>query len=199
RLVDEGSTPRVTIGLTPILCEMLADLSFAHEFADYLQMHIDTAGENAREFARHGEEQFRDLALFWQDFYTKKLRDFDDVYSRDIVGGFRKLQDDGHIEIITSAATHGYLPLISTDEAVQAQVRIGVETYKKHFGRQPRGIWLPECAYRPRYEWSAPEGVESQESTPRVRKGVEEFLAENKIEYFVVDVHLLKGGKALGV
>src|SRR5690606_13494601 len=58
---------------------------------------------------------------------------------------------------------------------------------------------LPECAYRPRYEWSAPEGVESQESTPRVRKGVEEFLAENKIEYFVVDAHLLKGGKALGV
>lgn len=198
RLAEEGSTPRVTIGLTPILCEMMADLSFADEFADYLQTHVDVAGENARDFARQSEEHFRDLALFWQDFYTKALRDYEDKYARDIVGGFRKLQDDGHIEIITCAATHGYLPLLSTDEAVQAQVRIGVDTYKKHFGRQPRGIWLPECAYRPRYEWSAPEVVEG-ESTPVLRKGVEEFLSENNIEYFVVDSHLLKGGKALGV
>ena len=48
RLAEEGSTPRVTIGLTPILCEMMADLSFASEFSDYLQTHIDVAGENAR-------------------------------------------------------------------------------------------------------------------------------------------------------
>ena len=30
----------------------------------------------------------------------------------DIVGAFRRLQDDGYIEIITCAATHGYLPLL---------------------------------------------------------------------------------------
>jgi 1,4-alpha-glucan branching enzyme len=91
------------------------------------------------------------------------------------------------------------LPLLGTDEAVQAQVRIGVDTYKKHYGRQPRGIWLPECAYRPRYEWKPPAGTTEHDKPPVLRKGVDEFLSENNIEYFVVDAHLLKGGKALGV
>jgi len=198
RLVEEGITPRVTIGLTPILCEMMADESFKYEFTDYLQNHIDAAAETAREFSRQGESHFHELALFWHHFYSEALRDFEEKYTCDIVGAFRDLQDAGQIEIITCAATHGYLPLISTDEAVQAQVRIGVDTYKKHFGRQPRGIWLPECAYRPRYEWK-PAAEIVDDGTPVLRKGVEEFLAENGIEYFVADAHLIKGGKALGV
>jgi 1,4-alpha-glucan branching enzyme len=197
RLAEEGSTPRVTLGLTPVLCEMMNDLSFGDEFSAYLQGHIEVADENAREFARLGEEAYRDLAVFWQNFYTRTLRDYEDKYARDLVGAFRKLQDDGQIEIITSAATHGYLPLLSTDEAIQAQIVIGIETYKKHFGRAPRGMWLPECAYRPRYEWKAPEGVGGG-STPVLRKGIEEFLAENSIAYFVADAHLLKGGQPLG-
>ncbi len=198
RLVNEGLEPRVTIGLTPILCEMLADLSFVSEFERYLQEKIDIARENGREFAEQGMEQFRDTAMFWENWYTGVARDFDERYNRDIVGAFRALQDAGHIEIITCAATHGYLPLLGTDEAVQAQVRTGVSTYKRHFGRQPRGIWLPECAYRPRYEWSMPEGT-SEDKQPFLRKGIDEFLSESLIEYFIIDAHLLKGGQALGV
>ena len=198
RLVDEGMEPRVTLGLTPILCEMMVDPSFVAEFQDYLQVKIDVAQSNAREFAEQDLDTQRDLALFWENWYTAIARDFDEKYNRDIVGAFRKLQDDGHLEIITSAATHGYLPLLGTDESVQAQVRLGVNTYKRHFGRQPRGIWLPECAYRPRYEWSPPVEEGDEKSQPFLRKGVEEFLAENQIEYFIVDAHLLKGGNPIG-
>jgi len=79
---------------------------------------------------------------------------------------------------------------------VQAQIKLGVATYKKHFGCQPQGIWLPECAYRPAYNWTPPvEGFGGS----RPRKGVEEFLSENGIQYFIVDSHLLKGGKSIGV
>ena len=71
-----------------------------------------------------------------------------------------------------------------------------MEAYKRHYGRQPRGIWLPECAYRPAYNWTPPvEGF----GGARSRKGVEEFLSENGIQYFIVDTHLLKGGEAVGV
>src|SRR5690606_36584036 len=100
RLVEEGITPRVTIGLTPILCEMLADESFTYEFSDYLENHIEAAAETAREFSHQGESHFHDLALFWHHFYSEAARDFEDKYARDIVGAFRQLQDDGHIEII---------------------------------------------------------------------------------------------------
>src|SRR4029079_24415 len=96
------------------------------------------------------------LARRWEEFFSTSLADFRDRYDRNILGALKRLQDVGAIELITSAATHGYLPLIGTDEAVRAQIRVGIETYQRHFGRAPRGIWLPECAYRPRYEWAPP-------------------------------------------
>ena len=101
----------------------------------------------------------------------------------------------GSIELITSAATHGYLPLLGTDEAVQAQVKLGIDTYRRHFRKEPRGIWLPECAYRPAYEWKSPVG---KNEVPWPRKGVEEFLKENGIEYFFTDSHMIRGGEPLG-
>ncbi len=64
--------------------------------------------------------------------------------------------------------------MISTPEARRAQVEIAVTNYKKHFRRQPRGIWLPECAYEP---------------------GVESILKDAGIEYFVGDSHAILYGE----
>ena len=83
----------------------------------------------------------------------------------DIPGTFAELQRAGHIEIITCAATHGYLPLLSRDESIHLQLRTAVETHRRHFGRAPRGIWLPECAYRPRYEWTPPDRAATAAAT----------------------------------
>ncbi|MGH7265590.1 MAG: 1,4-alpha-glucan branching protein domain-containing protein, partial [Candidatus Rokuibacteriota bacterium] len=53
----------------------------------------------------------------------------------------------------------------------------------------------PECAYRPRYEWAAPVGPSRAQRGPR--PGLEELLAENGLEFFVVDTHLVRGGAPL--
>ena len=37
-------------------------------------------------------------------------------------------------------------------QAVRAQVHVAAQHYRKHFGRDPDGIWLPECAYLPGHE-----------------------------------------------
>src|SRR5918994_2571485 len=111
----------------------------------------------------------------------------------DIPGTFAELQRGGHIEMITCAATHGYLPLLSRDESIHLQLRTAVETHKRHFGRAPRGIWLPECAYRPRYEWTPPTGRDRGRDR-RLRPGLEELLAEHNLEYFVADSHLVAAG-----
>jgi len=196
RLVAEGISPKITIGLTPVLSEMLADESFKDEFGEYLRQKIEAAGADAGEFYRTGDSCRHDLARMWEDFYRDTADYFANDLSRDLPGAFRRLQDSGHIEIITCPATHGYLPLLGYDTAVQAQIKLGVKTYEKHYRRKPRGIWLPECAYRPGYEWTPPvEGF----GGPRPRKGIEEFLSENGLEYFIVDSHLLKGGEAIGV
>lgn len=197
RLLDEGRKPRLTIGLTPVLTEMLADDAFKREFVQYLTQKIEAAQADQAEFTRLGDGAMRRLAADWEAWSTAARTDFTDTYGRDLPGAFRRLQDRGAIEIITSGATHGYFPLLSRDTSIQAQVKQAVSSYRRHFGRQPRGIWLPECAYRPSYRWQSPLPGDPDEA--RERKGVEEFLSENGIEYFVVDAHLLKGGRAIGV
>ncbi len=193
RLMDESITPNITIGLTPVLVEQLSDNEFKSEFVGYLKAKRGSALDDMREFEKSGLANRAKVARMWVEFYEDAIEFFDEI-GRDIVGSFRKLQDEGAIEIITSAATHGYLPLLGLDECVRAQVSVGVENYKKFFGRQPAGIWPPELAYRPAYRWKAPVG-----DYPEIeRVGVEEVYHDAGIRYFIVDKHLLMGGKAIG-
>jgi 1,4-alpha-glucan branching enzyme len=195
RLHREGIKPRWTVNVQPILAEQLEDPTFKDEFEAYCQSKIDAALEDQKTFEIEGPLWMQGLAAMWQRVYTKALVEFKHQWGRSIVDGFKFFQDAGCIEIITSGATHGYFPLLGTDESIEAQVRLGIQTTEKHFGRKPKGIWLPECAYRPRYEWKAPVG---QTEAPWPRAGVEEILAENGIEYFFVDSHMIRGGEPLG-
>lgn len=194
RLEIEGIKPRWTINVTPILAEQLADETFKDEFVDYCQAKIDSALADQKQFEAEGPLWMQGLASMWQRMYTRSLVQFKHKWDRSIVDGFKYFQDTGAIELITCGATHGYLPLLGTDESCDAQVRLGVRTYEKHFGKKPRGIWLPECAYRPRYDWKSPVGDEPAWA----RKGVEEILKDNGIEYFFVDSHMIRGGQPLG-
>jgi 1,4-alpha-glucan branching enzyme len=197
RLAAEGRTSGVTLGITPILAEMLAADIFRREFKDYLDQKILAAQDDQATFVRLGDEHFTNLARMWEEHYRALRRAFSEDFGEDLLGACRRLMDGGVLEVITSAATHGYLPLLGRDTAVQAQVRQGVAAYRRHFGRDPKGFWLPECAYRPRYRWAPPLGGLGGE--PVLRKGVEEFLSENGLRYFFIDSHLLKGGRAIGV
>jgi 1,4-alpha-glucan branching enzyme len=197
-LVEEGYSPKLTIGISPVLCEQLSDETFKQEFSSYLETKIAAAENDIQEFSKHERKLLLQLAHMWKDYYGKIKSDFESRYGRDILSQFKKLQDADHIEIITCAATHGYLPLLSQDTSVQAQIKQAVQNYTQSFGKPPRGIWLPECAYRPRYKWAPPVDT-SLGKRSYLRKGVEEFLSENGIDYFIIDSALLKGGKAIGV
>lgn len=196
-LVEKGVSPRVTLSLTPVLCEQLRHPSFAPGLLGYIENKISLARQNQEEFRRFGDHHKAYLADWWIEFYTRTGESFEGRFKRDIVGAFKTLQDNQSIEIITSAATHGYLPLLGFDECVNAQIQQGVRSYQRHFGKPPAGIWLPECAYRPGYKWNFP--VHDQKKRARMRKGLEEFLAKAGIKYFIIDSHLLRGGKAIGM
>ena len=195
RLADEGVAARANISFTPVLMEQLKDPDFVRGFEDYLAMKIEAAASDRSYFARTGNESLRPLTAYWEAWYRKLLEDFQGRWKGDIIGAFRSLQDRNLIEVLTSAATHGYFPLLSRDQSVRQQVRQGIQTYRKHFGREPRGFWVPECAYRPGYAWANPLG----DGEPRDRLGVDEILAQEGVGYFFVDSHLLKGGEARGV
>jgi 1,4-alpha-glucan branching enzyme len=196
-LAGEGLKPKLTIDISPVLCEQLSDESFKTEFTTYLRQKIEAAQKDAEEFHKYNQQNMLRNAHFWEEFYAKSLEHFNRV-NQNIVGELKRLQDQGYLEIMTCGATHGYLPLLSRDETVQAQTKMAVKNYFKHFGRYPRGIWLPECAYRPRYNWTPPVAIHGRQDTYS-RKGVDEFLSENGLEFFIVDTALLKGGRTIGV
>ncbi|NUL82359.1 MAG: DUF1957 domain-containing protein [Armatimonadetes bacterium] len=194
RLESEGIAANYTINLTPILQEQLASEAFKAEFVDYLRQNIDASRADQKAFGQDGPLWMAGIAYFWEQFYAQQMEFYINGLDRDILGEFRRMQDAGLIEVITSAATHGYLALLGTDESVFAQTRIGAETYRRNFGRSARGFWLPECSYRPAYEWSPPvPGIQ-----PTMRQGVEMALADSQIDYFFVDTHLLRGGEPTG-
>jgi 1,4-alpha-glucan branching enzyme len=187
-LVADGFSPKWTINISPVLAEQLASAEFQKELAFYYDNVRRACVESRVHFTREGHDDIVALTYFWEEFY-ERMWELHRRIGGDIPGTFAELQRSGHIEIITCAATHGYLPLLSRDESIRMQLRTAVETHRRHFGVAPRGIWLPECAYRPRYEWTPPAGQHRNER--RLRPGVEELLAEYNLEYFIADAHLV--------
>ncbi len=194
RIASEGGSPRITVGLTPVLCEMLASPRFKEDLIAYIDSRQELAERDREAFEAIGNRDAARLAASWSAFYGDARRDFVERYDRDLLGAFRRLQEGGHLEVITSAATHGYLPLLGSDAAVDAQIAAGVSGYRRHFGKAPRGIWLPECAYRPEGRWSRPAGPARAWNRP----GLEDVLALHGLRYFFVDTHLVSGGTPLG-
>ncbi len=197
-LLNEGILPKVSIDISPVLCEQLEHPDFPKIFEDYCKSKIELAKKDEANFAAWGYHPHHIyLTKFWQKWYQERLDDYINKYSRSVVKAFKLLQDIGAIEILTCAATHGYLPLLGDDRSVECQIRLAVENYRKHFEREPRGIWLPECAYRPSYIWKTliPVNPYHQE---KLRPGLEQFLARFNLKYFVTDQNLIERSVPIG-
>jgi 1,4-alpha-glucan branching enzyme len=171
-LHEAGAKPRLAMNISPPLCEMLADPLLQERYTRHLENLIELAKKEEHR-TRTEAPEFHDAAKMYVDNLTASLGLWNDRYRRNLVDAFRELQNEGVLEIITCCATHGFLPLISTVECRRAQVGVAVANYKKHFGRQPRGIWLAECAYEP---------------------GIEDLLKEAGIKYFISDTHAILYG-----
>jgi 1,4-alpha-glucan branching enzyme len=189
RLLADGVPVKWTINVSPILSEQLASPEFQRELSFYYENVRRACVESREHFGREGLHEIVKLTHFWEEFY-ERMWELHRRIGGDIPGTLAELERQGAIEVITCAATHGYLPLLSRDESIHLQLRTAVETHRRHYGRAPRGIWLPECAYRPRYEWTPPTGRD-QGKGRRMRPGIEEMLAAHGLQYFVADSHLI--------
>ncbi len=189
RLEDAELTPNFAISFTPVLIEQLADERFKRGFGEHLETLIELAEAERKVRLRRGEKELAAAQQMWQDYYSGSLTFFRDVIKEDLPGAFRDAARGGGLELLTSAATHGYLPLIGLDDNVRAQIELGVRTYQRHFGTQPRGFWIPECGFRPAGYWEPPIG---EALAGRERRGVGDFLRELGLEYFFIDQPQLK-------
>ncbi len=192
-LVSEGISPTITISLSPVVVEQLADPEFPEILNEYFDEKIKAAYADYEYFLERPEESgYLELSQFWLGWYMARKMDFNLRYGRDLVAAFRQLLEKEAIAIQTCGVTHGYLPLLSREESVNAQVALAAQVHERHFGQRPRGIWMPECAYRPSYLWTPP--VFSPDAKPIQRDGIEQTLARHGLEYTVVDSHLTRAG-----
>ena len=200
-VIDEihhlGGWPGITLGLTPVLLEQLAHERFKNGFVEYLADRVEHAHADRREFEKHSDGYHQHmvyLANWWADFYTNTANRFEDI-GRDIPAAYSLRAQAGSIELLTSNATHGYMPLLLEDSSIRAQIRAGVATSKRILGYQPTGMWLPECAYRPANPWRPPVVY----GDLRNRIGIEHLVADEGITHFFVESHLLENSRSEGV
>jgi 1,4-alpha-glucan branching enzyme len=182
-LYKDGIKPRVSLGLTPILLEQLHDPYMQREFIKYAKTRLKAAIKEHTSFKETTPEAIA-ASEFYINWYTKIIEDYEHKYDHDLISAFKFFQDKGNLDILTSAATHGYLPLLSRDSAIWGQLKTGIKQYKKYFDRAPSGIWLPECGYRP----LAAEN----------RIGIESFLDEMNLKYFFTDSHVIESAVHAG-
>jgi 1,4-alpha-glucan branching enzyme len=191
RLEADGIGLHCNLNISPVLLEQLAHPVFKAEFPNYLERKINAAREDEAFFFSISEPHLAETARYWNSFFSEALSDFQTLEG-DMISAFRYFNDKGLIEIITCGATHGYMPLLGTDESVRAQVRTAVNTHKRHMGKAPRGIWAPECGYRPSGFWNYPVTSVDGEVPGFERIGVEQAFSESELEFFFVDTHLVE-------
>ncbi|MBN1586353.1 MAG: DUF1957 domain-containing protein [Candidatus Omnitrophica bacterium] len=166
RLCHDGIDYRLTMSLTPTLISMLKDDLLQQRYVRHIERLIELARLETER--TRFEPTFQRLAHMYLHRFERARQTYVEQYGCDLVEGFRRQQDSGKLEIITCAATHGYLPNMLQRASVRAQISTGVQVYESALGRAPRGIWLPECGYNP---------------------GDEEVLKEFGIRYFFTDTH----------
>ena len=166
RLAHDGVPFQLALNLTPPLCAMLDDELLRARYRRHLDRTIRLA---EREMERTRDEPpLQQLARAYYESFSEIRRQYV-AWDCDLLAVCRQLRDAGVLELVASAATHGLLPLlVSSPEAVRAQVAIGCDVYRQYFQADPVGFWLPECAYVP---------------------GLEKILQQENLRWFVVDAH----------
>lgn len=167
RLHDDKVNYRLTLSLSPTLMFMLRDDLLQERYLKYLHSRLELA---EKEITRtRSQPDYQRLARLYRRFFLDALNIYQERYQGNLLAAFKKHQDTGKLELITTAATHGFLPLLNVSEtAVRNQINTGIATFKANFDCAPSGFWLPECGYYP---------------------GLETTLADAGIEYFFVDTH----------
>jgi 1,4-alpha-glucan branching enzyme len=139
---------RLTISLSPPLLCMLEDSLLQERYVRYLKRLLKLA---EKEIDRtRSDPTFYSLAIYYHRMFSRSLTIFEDRYNGRLLSAFKKFQNLGMLEIITTSATHALMPLLKIEPSiVKGQILTAVEYFEHVFERSPIGIWLPECGYYP--------------------------------------------------
>ncbi len=165
KLKNEGIKYEITMSVTPPLMNMLSDPLLSERYVRYLKNRIELVKS---EIKRRDNKKESEILNFYLDRFLMLSDLFENELGLNVLSGFKKLQEEGFLEIITCSATHEILPLELNERAREVQIEVGVSEYERFFEKKPRGIWLGECAYT---------------------DGIDKILSDNGILFTFVDTH----------
>jgi 1,4-alpha-glucan branching enzyme len=142
---------KLTMAISPTLSAMLGDKLLKDRYVQWLLTQIKLA---ERELERTAKDPvFMPLAQLYHDLYRQNLDDFNVLLGGNILGVLDYYYKKGRLDLLTSAASHAFLPVYrSYPEAIAAQIENGVVAFRTTFGRPPSGFWLPQLAWYPGLE-----------------------------------------------
>ncbi len=148
--LSAGALPgKLALTVTPVLAEQLQDEYLQERFEAYLQNRMRQAGEEILRLRDMGDEPRSKLAAFFEDECRRRLQVFEERFRGRMMEVLERGMAAGAVEVLASAATHAHLPSLGSDRFRHAQIEIGLESYRRCFGRDAEGFWLPECSYTP--------------------------------------------------
>lgn len=165
RLAGEGVPFGLTISISPSLLAMLEDPLLQERYSAHLGRLIELCD---KEIDRtRGDPVLNRLAWMYRGLFIEAREVFEERFGRRLSLAFKSLAGGGRVELMTTAATHAVLPLLSP-EAARCQIRTGLEHFERVMGFRPAGMWLPECAFS---------------------QGLDEVLSREGIRYFILESH----------
>ena len=142
--VLEAADGRLTLSLTPVLCDQLEAPGARDRCERFLrEIRPESHARDARAHTRASAMVLRAI-----DYSAGRY-----AWAADRLAA---LGDGGLLAALgaraawTSSATHAILPLLATDAGVRLQAGAGVDAFRARWPDRWRGgFWLPECAYAP--------------------------------------------------
>jgi 1,4-alpha-glucan branching enzyme len=156
--------------VSPPLATMMEDPLLRERYQRHVEMLIRLAEQECERTRDWPDVNF--LARMYRQLFEEARHVFVERCGTRLVTAFRELAEAGHLELMTCAGTHGFLPLLASEPAaVRAQILTAVQEHERVFGSKPAGMWVPECAYYP---------------------GLDGLLAEAGVRYFLADAHAVE-------
>ena len=182
----EPDNTKLTISLSPTLISLFQSSELKGKFPEWINTRIKLLNELPEEQKKAAQFLLKNLAdqlIYWEK------------YSGEILNRFQYLLDCGCLDIITCAATHGYLPILRENpETVIGQIKTAIRHHQNTFNVKPLGIWLPECAYYENLDkilskcgirYAVLDGHGILNSKPRPRYGVyAPICSKNGVAFF---------------
>ncbi len=137
---------KVSLVFSPTLLAMLSDSLLCERYVTYLDNQIELAEKEKNRLA--GNAVFEPLANMYYDMYRRNRDEFENLHGRNITRAFDYFSKKGYIELMTTAATHAFLPIYADfPEVIDAQIETAIITHRAEFGKNPAGFWLPQLGW----------------------------------------------------